>query len=129
MFQITSQVNKTKEPNKNPVLVIIDFAIKNPNIGRIHVQDITFNGSQKENEIFNDHIGSTSTSSCSGSNYIGCVSYPIEGLTTYHIIRETEVQPRKIDLHDSKYLINASLDYKYDDSGAILSKSFSINYP
>jgi hypothetical protein len=123
---LKSQVNKTTELNRNPILVKIDFSIENPNIGRIHVQEISFNVSQKGNMVLYDRIGSTDPTSCGG---FGCISYPINGLTTYHIVRENEAQPGKIDLHDSKYLINAILDYKHDNSEEILSKSFALGYP
>jgi len=124
-----SQVNKTNEPNKDTVLVKIDIAVKNPNIGPIHVEDISLNVSQKENQIISDRINSSPQNLCTGSNYIGCISYPIKGLTSYDILREIQVQTGKMDLNDSKYLINATLGYKFDNSEVIQSKSFSINYP
>ena len=125
---LKSQVNKTVQINKTPVMVKIDIEIKNPNIGGIEIEDIFLNVSQKEDKILSDRIGSSGTS-CGGANYIGCVSYPIEGLTDYHVIREVQVEPGKIDLNDSKYMVNGSLDYKYDNSEKKLSKSFSVTYP
>ena len=124
---LKSQVNKTVEINKNPILFRVDFEIENPNVGGIEIMEIAFNVSQKETTVFSDRIGSSGPS-CGGLNYIGCVSYPIEGLTNYHVIREIQIPPSKIDLNDSKYRVDVILDYKYNSS-QILTKSFTINYP
>lgn len=124
---LKSQVDKSVNLNENPVLITINFTIKNPSIGGIHVEGITLNVLQKGKTILSDQIGS-SQAYCA-SNYVGCVSYGIEGLNNYEIVMESKAEPGSVDLNDSKYLVNGSLDYKYDNSNEILSKSFSMNYP
>ena len=102
-----SQVEKSANINKNPVLVTTNMTIKNRSIGGIHVEGISFSVLQNGKTILSDHIGSTQDR-CA-SNYIGCVSYGIEGLTNYEIVRESNAEAGKIDINNLKYSVNGSL--------------------
>jgi hypothetical protein len=120
-------VEKTVNINKNPVLVTTNITIKNRSIGGIHVDGISFSILQNGKTILSDEIGSP-RERCA-TNYIGCVSYGIEGLADYQIIRESKAEAGKVDLNNSKYSINGTLNYKHDDSNKLLSTQFLLDYP
>ena len=124
---LKSKAEETADINENPALVTVNMTVKNRSIGGIHVESISFSIIQKGKTILSDSIGS-SQDFCS-SKYIGCVSYAIDGLTNYQIIRESKAEAGKIDLNDPKFMVNGSFNYKYDNSGKMMSESFSVAYP
>lgn len=124
---LKKQASKSTDINDNPVLVTLNMTIKNRSIGGIHVEGISYDIIQKGNVVLSDRIGS-SQESCV-SNYIGCVSYSIGGLTDYPIVREVDVSPGSVDLNDPKYLVNGTMEYENDNSGQLTTQMFSAKYP